>query len=57
VTSHYYTAAEDVNWDYAPGKMDLLYGQGISQPWFAQTIGPTIGGQTRRHPLGCVARI
>jgi manganese oxidase len=37
VTRHYYIAAEDVDWDYAPSKMDLLYGQPIPQPWFAQT--------------------
>jgi manganese oxidase len=37
VTRHYYIAAEDVEWDYAPSKMDLLSGQGIPQPWFAQT--------------------
>ena len=36
-TRHYYVAAEDVEWDYASSKMDLLYGQGIPQPWFAQT--------------------
>lgn len=37
VTRHYYIAAEDVTWEYAPSHMDLLYGQGIPQPWFAQT--------------------
>jgi hypothetical protein len=33
VTRHYYIAAEEVEWDYAPSKMDLLSGQGIPQPW------------------------
>ena len=36
-TRHYYIAVEEVTWDYAPSGMDLLHGQGIPQPWFAQT--------------------
>ena len=37
VTRHYYIAAEDVTWDFAPGGMDLLYDRGIPAPWSQQT--------------------
>jgi hypothetical protein len=30
-TCHYYIAAEDVIWDYAPSGMDLLGGRAIPQ--------------------------
>lgn len=33
VTRHYYIAAEDITWDYAPSGHDLLYGEPIPQPW------------------------
>lgn len=34
---HYYIAAEDVTWDFAPNGMDLLHGRGIPHPWAQQT--------------------
>jgi len=37
VTRHYYIAAEDVTWDYAPGGQDVLHGRQIPLPWAAQT--------------------
>lgn len=36
VTRHYYIAAEDVTWDYAPSGQDLLHGRPIPLPWAAQ---------------------
>jgi FtsP/CotA-like multicopper oxidase with cupredoxin domain len=36
-TRHYYIAAEDVTWDFAPSGMDLLDGRGIPYPWGQQT--------------------
>lgn len=33
VTRHYYIAAEDVTWDYAPSGHNLLNGSAIMQPW------------------------
>ncbi|HZQ18630.1 MAG TPA: multicopper oxidase domain-containing protein [Terriglobales bacterium] len=36
-TRHYYVAAEDVVWDYAPSLMDLTMGRPIPDPW-AQKI-------------------
>jgi len=36
-TRHYYIAAENVTWDYAPSGMDLLGGRGIPQPWARKT--------------------
>lgn len=36
-TRHYYIAAEDVTWDFAPTGMDLLYGRSLSDPWAKQT--------------------
>ena len=32
-TRHYYIAAEDVTWDYAPSGRNLLNGSPIPQPW------------------------
>jgi len=32
-TRHYYIAAEDVTWDFAPSGRDLLYARGIPYPW------------------------
>jgi FtsP/CotA-like multicopper oxidase with cupredoxin domain len=32
-TRHYYIAAEDVTWDYAPSGHNLLNGRPIPQPW------------------------
>jgi hypothetical protein len=32
-TRHYYIAAEDVNWNYAPSGNNLLNGNPIPQPW------------------------
>jgi hypothetical protein len=37
---HYYIAAEDVTWDYAPSGRDLLYGRPIPQPWGLRTKWP-----------------
>jgi hypothetical protein len=37
VTRHYYIAAEDVTWDYAPGGQDVLHGRSIPLPWGTQT--------------------
>jgi manganese oxidase len=34
---HYYIAAEDVTWDYAPSGRDLLLARPIPQPWGGQT--------------------
>jgi manganese oxidase len=39
-TRHYYIAAEDVSWDYAPSGRDLLHGRPIPQPWAKQTRWP-----------------
>lgn len=39
-TRHYYIAAEDVTWDYAPSGHDLLYGRPIPQPWSQRTKWP-----------------
>ncbi len=36
-TRHYYIAAEDVTWDYAPSGRDLLYGQPIPTTWGQHT--------------------
>lgn len=36
-TRHYYIAAEDVTWDYAPSGHDLMHGGVIPRPWTAQT--------------------
>ncbi|HYA25067.1 MAG TPA: multicopper oxidase domain-containing protein [Terriglobales bacterium] len=36
-TRHYYIAAEDVTWDFAPSGMDLLHGRAIPPPWGRQT--------------------
>ncbi len=36
-TRHYYLAAEDVMWDYAPSGLDLLHGRPIPPPWNGQT--------------------
>ena len=36
-TRHYYIAAEDVTWDYAPSGHDLLTGSVIRQPWSLKT--------------------
>jgi manganese oxidase len=34
---HYYIAAEDVMWDYAPSGHDLIHGGVIPQPWTSKT--------------------
>jgi hypothetical protein len=34
---HYYIAAEDVTWDYAPSGRDLIHGRNIPAPWNSQT--------------------
>jgi hypothetical protein len=36
-TRHYYIAAEDVTWDYAPGGQDVLHGRQIPLPWAGHT--------------------
>jgi FtsP/CotA-like multicopper oxidase with cupredoxin domain len=39
-TRHYFIAAEDVSWDYAPSKRDLIHGAHIPMPWEQQTQWP-----------------
>jgi hypothetical protein len=39
-TRHYYIAAEEVTWDYAPSGHDLLTGAVIRQPWSLKTRWP-----------------
>jgi len=39
-TRHYYIAAEDVTWDYAPSGHNLLNGSPIPQPWSLQLRWP-----------------
>jgi len=39
-TRHYYIAAEDVTWNYAPGGRDLLYDRPIPTPWGEHTKWP-----------------
>lgn len=34
---HYYLAAEDVEWDYAPSTLNLLHGSPVPRPWAAST--------------------
>jgi hypothetical protein len=36
-TRHYYIAAEDITWDYAPSGRDLLTGNILPQPWVGHT--------------------
>jgi hypothetical protein len=40
VTRHYYIAAEDVTWDYAPSQHDLMRGSVIPPPWTVRTQWP-----------------
>jgi manganese oxidase len=39
-TRHYYIAAEDVTWDYAPSGHNLLNGNPIPQPWSLKVRWP-----------------
>lgn len=39
-TRHYYIAAEDVNWDYAPSGHDILTGEPLPQPWLLKREWP-----------------
>lgn len=39
-TRHYYVAAEDVTWNYAPSGMDLMTGTPIPQPWASHLQWP-----------------
>ena len=39
-TRHYYIAAEDVTWDYAPSGRNLLKGNAIPQPWSVKLQWP-----------------
>jgi len=39
-TRHYYIAAEDVAWDFAPSGVDLVHGGPIQVPWNRNTIWP-----------------
>jgi hypothetical protein len=39
-TRHYYIAAEDITWDYAPSGRDLIQGGIIPRPWTSQTRWP-----------------
>jgi hypothetical protein len=39
-TRHYFIAAEDVTWDYAPSGHDLIHGGVIPRPWTSQTRWP-----------------
>src|SRR5262249_14538109 len=36
-TRHYYIAAEDVTWDYAPSGRDLFHSHPVPMPWGGQT--------------------
>jgi manganese oxidase len=36
-THHYYIAAEDTVWDYAPSKRDLIHGAHLPMPWGQET--------------------
>jgi hypothetical protein len=40
VTRHYYIAAEDITWDYAPSGLNMTEGRPIPQPWAKQTKWP-----------------
>ena len=40
VTRHYYIAAEDVTWDFAPSGHNLLTGEPLPQPWLAKHQWP-----------------
>ncbi|MEK7407856.1 MAG: multicopper oxidase domain-containing protein [Acidobacteriota bacterium] len=37
-TRHYYIAAEDVTWNYAPTGQDLIHGGTIPSPWTGYTV-------------------
>ena len=37
---HYYIAAEDVTWDFAPSGQNLLEGGSLAQPWIGHTRWP-----------------
>ncbi len=37
VTRHYYIAAEDVSWDYAPSHRDLIHGGPLGKDWNGDT--------------------
>jgi CheY-like chemotaxis protein len=39
-TRHYFIAAEDASWDYAPSERDLIHGAHIPMPWGHQTQWP-----------------
>jgi hypothetical protein len=39
-TRHYFIAAENVSWDYAPSGLNLVEGRPIPLPWAAQTKWP-----------------
>jgi multicopper oxidase len=39
-TRHYYIAAEDVTWNYAPSGVDLIHGRPIPDPWVVRTKWP-----------------
>lgn len=39
-TRHYYIAAEDVTWDFAPSGHDLLSGEPLPQPWLLKRQWP-----------------
>ena len=37
-TRHYYIAAEEVTWDFAPTGRDLVHGRNIPAPWNGQRV-------------------
>jgi hypothetical protein len=41
-TRHYYLAAENVTWDYAPSGLNLIEGRPIPLPWASQTKWPKL---------------
>jgi len=41
-TRHYYIAAEDVTWDYAPSGLNLIESRPIPAPWVKQTKWPKV---------------
>ncbi|MGH8489660.1 MAG: multicopper oxidase domain-containing protein [Gammaproteobacteria bacterium] len=41
-TRHYYLAAEEVTWDYAPSGQDRTHGGPIPEPWAGHTVWPKV---------------
>jgi manganese oxidase len=41
-TRHYYVAAEEATWDYAPSGEDRVHGGPIPEPWAGHTLWPKV---------------